>query len=119
MRTIILDIDGTILKHQGQGATVQWNLPCSKLPGCTEFFDQAEREGACIILVTARKESHRQWTEDELRKCGVFWDHLIMGVPHGERVIINDAKADDAPSARAIVVKRNEGLGSLCHQATH
>lgn len=108
-RTIICDIDGCVFKHHGNGAAEQW---CSAdlLPGVVDRFNEWEAESACIVLMTARKESCRSRLEQALLRHGLFWDHLIMGVGHGERVIINDVTPQKPCSVRAINVTRNMGL---------
>jgi len=111
-KTIIIDIDGCIFEHRGRGACNQWIGGNKMLKGTQRFFDKAEKEGCCIILMTARKESCRKTLEHELRHAGLFWDALIMGVPHGERILINDKKSDGSCSAFAIELKRNGGLNN-------
>lgn len=111
--TIIVDIDGTIFRHTGNDAVIQWG--CSELlPRVQDFFDLIEKQGACIVLMTARKESAREETEAQLRACGLFWDHLIMGVTSGRRVIINDKKDTIQDSCAAFCIPRNQGLDELC-----
>lgn len=112
-QTIIIDIDGVIIQHKGEGASSQWlgDMCPALLPGVVEQFDTWEREGACIVLMTARKECTRGVLEVQLMQLGLYWDQLVMGVTSGQRVLINDAKPNDAsPSAVAVVLQRNEGL---------
>lgn len=105
MKTIFIDIDGTIFKHGT-------NLI---LPGVKEKFQQWLREDCKIIITTGRKESLRQQTEEDLKARGVVYDLLIMGLPRGPRVVINDYKPDNPTVETAIgwTVKRDEGLESL------
>jgi len=110
-KTIIIDIDGCIFKHYGKGACHQWLESSTELlPHVNEKFDCWEKNGYYIILMTARKESCRPILERTLRNKGLFWDILIMGVPHGERVIINDRKSNGDVSCSAVNLKRNAGL---------
>lgn len=52
--------------------------------------------------------------EEQLKKIGIFYDKLIMGIGGGQRVIINDFKPDsDEPTAAHFCLKRNEGISSL------
>lgn len=114
MKTIFLDVDGCVLRHRGEGACVQWSLGAGELlPGVREKLDAWEKAGYCVVLVTSRRECCRLDLERHLRALGLFWDQLIMGIPHGERVLVNDAKQGGAPSARAVVLGRNLGLGGL------
>lgn len=105
--TLIIDIDGCIFRHKGDGASEQWYGQHELLPGVLEFLDAREREGCFIVLCTARKESNRERLVAVLDRHGIYYDHLIMGVTSGERVLINDMKPHGRPSARAIEMERN------------
>jgi len=41
---------------------------------------------------------------------GIFYDILIMGLPRGERIIVNDSKPDGTKTATAINLVRNKGF---------
>lgn len=110
-RTLFIDIDGTLLKHHGQGTEGQVRLDPCVLPGVKEFLLKAERNGDSICLVTGRKESMRAKTVAQLQSVGISFDVLLMGVPRGPRIVINDMKPkSDKPMAIGISVVRNAGL---------
>ena len=99
-KTIIIDVDGVIFQHGN------WWADTPSLPGIKEAFHEWERKGYCIVIMTARPECMRPELEERLKKNHLFWNHLVMGVSSGERVVINDAK----PSGRcasAHAVERN------------
>jgi hypothetical protein len=109
-KTIFLDIDGCMFKHNGN-LSFQITVTPELLPGVLEKLNEWEADGHRIILTTGRKESMRKLTEEQLLRAGIFYDQLIMGLNRGERIIINDKKPDiDMRVARAIEIKRNEGL---------
>jgi uncharacterized HAD superfamily protein len=109
-KTIIVDIDGTLLWHFGSIHEQMTKEPCV-LRGVQKKFDEWDRKGYRIILLTGRKESLRKLTEKQLRSCCIFYDQLVMGVGGGVRVLINDLKANDnEPTAVAICVERNKGI---------
>jgi hypothetical protein len=84
------------------------------LEGVLEKFREWDRRGYTIILITGRKESARKLTEDQLQKFGLFYDHLIMGLPRGPRIIINDMKEDSLDkTAGHFCVERNKGIGDI------
>ena len=87
-KTYFIDLDGTLLiKPNADGQLwVDFTPACM---GAVRWIDSLEKAGH-IILVTARKESHRAVTENLLRGLGFCWDLLIMGCTNGERVIVND-----------------------------
>ena len=112
MKTILLDIDGTLLYHNGDLSN-QILSSCDVLDGVLEKLNEWNRKGYYIILTTGRKECLRELTNEQLIKQGIFYDKLIMGLPRGCRVLINDSKPNIDVTAQAYVVKRNEGLRGL------
>ena len=112
-KTIFLDIDGCLIKHKGN-LSKQMTEDAELLPGVIDKLNEWEADGHRIILTTGRKESMRSYTENQLLKLGIFYDQLIMGLPRGERVIINDKKNDsDVITASAIQIERNVGLTNI------
>lgn len=108
--TVILDLDGTILKHHGSLAK-QLLEEAELLPGSLEKIMEWERQGCRIIILTGRKESMRNVTIQQLENLGVIYDQLVMGIGGGLRVLINDCKeTSELPTAIAINVARNGGI---------
>ena len=113
LKTLFIDIDGTLLHHHGK-ANQQTKFVPILLPGVVEKLAEWDVKGYRIILVTGRKESEREGTIKQLADVGIQYDHLIMGISRGDRVIINDIKPDsDAPTAVAINLVRNEGMENI------
>lgn len=108
-RTIICDIDGVLFRHQGDITNQHLKTPIL-LPGAIEKIKEWDLEGCTIILVTGRRESTRKHTEEQLSNAGIIYDHLIMGVASGTRVLINDKKPDGEEAAIAINLERNKGF---------
>lgn len=109
-KTLFVDIDGTLLFHHGDGIK-QALLEPLLLPGVYEKFNEWDRKGYMIILTTGRRESERRATEKQLHSVGIVYDHLIMGIGGGKRIIINDTKPhSDDDTAGFVCVKRNEGI---------
>jgi hypothetical protein len=112
MKTIFCDIDGTLLPHTGNIIDNLLLMPA--LPGVVEKIRSWDRQNYKIILTTGRKESTRAQTELQLRNAGIVYDQLIMGLPNGDRILINDRKTNsERDTAYAINVTRNAGLNSL------
>lgn len=101
-KTIFCDLDGSILMHAHVASDVMANRP-QLLAGVRDKFNQWDSQGHRIILVTARKESTRTKTEQDLRELGLVWDQLIMGVGGGARYLIND-KLLDGDADRAVAI---------------
>ena len=109
-KTLFLDIDGTLLKHQHSISDV-YIQPAEVLPGVVAKINEWDSQGHTIILVTARKESTRELTERQLRQFGLAWNHLIMGVGGGTRFLINDKlNQSDIDRAVGINIVTNTGF---------
>lgn len=100
--TWILDIDGTIVKHNGYKIDGEDTL----LDGAAEFLAGIP-EGDMIIFVTSRTEEYRELTVDFLRKNNIRYDHIIFGAPYGERILINDRKPSGLDMSIAVNTERN------------
>lgn len=111
-KTVFLDIDGTLITHTGNMYD-QLACPSDVLPGVRERIDQWLLEDVCIILTTGRREGNRKETEDMLRSLRISYDQLVMGLPRGPRIVVNDTKPDGTITAYGYSIPRNEGLAAL------
>lgn len=100
--TWILDIDGTIVKHNGYKIDGEDSL----LDGAAEFLANIP-EDDMIIFVTSRTEEYKDLTVDFLRKNNIRYDHIIFGAPYGERILINDRKPSGLDMSVAVNTERN------------
>lgn len=112
-KTIICDIDGTLVKHGIPSTVATPKHKMELLPGTLAKLEEWEAKGYRIILLTGRKESMRKVTEKQLRDVGIFYDQLIMGVGGGVRYIVNDNKPNGSESAFAINIERNKGIENI------
>jgi mannose-6-phosphate isomerase-like protein (cupin superfamily) len=109
-KTVFCDIDGTLVAHTGDIESNYTNLN-PPLPGVREAIRAWDRANYRIILTTGRKESTREKTHAQLTALGIVYDDLIMGLPNGDRVLINDRKERGSRNtAYAINLVRNKGL---------
>ncbi len=115
IKTIFCDIDGCLTPHTGSmSASLLVDEDIQLLPGTMQKFDEWNKKGYYIVLTTGRKESMRSFTERQLSSLGIFWDQLILGLPRGQRVVINDLKPDyNEPTALAINLERNKGISEI------
>ena len=112
-KTIVCDLDGTILKHVHRYSDIKDSEPVLN-PGVIEKFNEWDSFGHFIILMTARKESARIKTEEDLQKLGIPYDKLVMGVTSGKRVIINDKLTSVCKSrAESVNVITDSGFNSI------
>tara|TARA_B100001123_G_C14606763_1_gene748113 strand:+ start:70 stop:438 length:369 start_codon:yes stop_codon:yes gene_type:complete len=116
-KTIFCDIDGTLCKYPHESGTAnKYDLDSEMepLPGTLEKLWEWDKAGHNIILTTGRKEGMRKSTEDQLRRAGIIYDMLIMGIGGGSRVLINDLKPDrPGETAIAINLIRDSGVSHL------
>jgi len=110
-KTWIIDIDGVIFEHNKYKSLKKGELE-EPLPGIKKFFSKIPYEDK-IILLTGREKKYKKITEKALKKEGIRYDLLVMDMPKGERILINDAKPDGLKTAYAINLKRNEGLKNV------
>lgn len=112
-KTLFLDIDGCLIKHQGNLST-QILTKTELLDGTLEKLNEWEGKGYRLILTTGRKESMRKFTEEQLLGLGIFYDQLVMGLNRGERIVINDSKPNnDMVTASAVQIERNIGIKNI------
>lgn len=111
-KTIFCDIDGTIVPHTGD---ILANLySTNTLSNVKETFQQWDKLNYKIILTTGRQESTRKKTEEQLLSLGIVYSELIMGLPNGARVILNDKKTKGVENtAYAVNLVRNKGLDNI------
>lgn len=109
-KTIFCDIDGTLLHHYKDIIKNYQNSPII-LSTVIESIKEWEKNNYHIILTTGRKECLREITEKQLHEAGIVYDKLIMGLPNGPRVLINDKKERGIENtAYAINLPRNKGF---------
>lgn len=86
-KTWILDLDGTIVKHNGYKIDGHDTL----LDGAREFMNSLGKDDL-IIFVTSRTKDVAEMTERFLIENAIHYDHIIYGAPYGERILVNDDK---------------------------
>jgi hypothetical protein len=103
-KTWILDVDGTLVKHNGHknGGDVL-------LDGVKEFFDSVSSEDK-IILLTAREDEHLENLKIFLKNNGLRYDYLLGDMPFGERILVNDKKLSGLNTAYSVNKDRDAAL---------
>lgn len=100
--TWFLDLDGTIVKHNGY-----------RIDGYDSLLDGAEQflkslpESDVVIFITSRPSEYQVMTERFLTEHGIRYDHILYNVPFGERVLVNDRKPSGLNMAVAVNVMRD------------
>lgn len=102
--TWIIDIDGTVVKHNGYKTEGEDTL----LPGAESFLKSIP-QGDMRIFITSRKEEYRKITEDFFTKNKIAYDYIIFDAPYGERIIVNDKKPSGLNMGLAVNLTRDTG----------
>lgn len=100
--TWIIDLDGTILKHNGYKIDGEDSF----LPGAKVFLKSIPDKDM-IIFLTSRTEIYRDQTVAFLIRQGIRFDQILFKAPFGERILINDKKPSGLPTALAINTERD------------
>jgi hypothetical protein len=104
--TWILDLDGTLVKHNGYKDDGHDTL----LDGAAEFLRDIP-DGDMIVIITSRTDEYRAETERFLRENDIRYDHIIYNAPYGERIIVNDRKPSGLATAVAVNTERDNFYG--------
>lgn len=100
--TWILDLDGTLVKHNGYKIDGFDTL----LPEALNFM-YGIPENDMIIIVTSREEQYRDITTDFLHENNIKYDYIIFGAPYGERILLNDMKPAGLKTSIAVNLERD------------
>lgn len=102
-KTWILDIDGTLVKHNGYKIDGYDTL----LDGVKEFFDNLSPNDK-VVMLTARKEEYLEDLKKFLKENNLRYDYLLTDMPMGERILINDRKPSGLDMAFAVNKNRDD-----------
>ena len=107
--TFFVDIDGTLVKYR------KFNeLSTAILTPISEVIDYVNEQfnsGAVIIITTARPETFRNYTINELEKIGVRYHQIVMDCGRGTRVILNDKDPEQPEIQRAVGINLDRDMG--------
>ena len=101
--TWFIDLDGTILKHNG------WKDQEELLPGVKELWASIPEQDY-IIITSARNLDYLKSTLEFLDRNELRYNHYIFDLPLGERILINDIKPSGLKTAIAWNVDRDKGF---------
>ena len=105
--TWILDLDGTLVEHNG------YKTGEDKLLTGTKEFIQAIPPEDFILILTARELEAKERTVKFLEDNEIRYNQILFEMPMGERILINDNKPSGLKCAYAITPERNQGLAEM------
>lgn len=104
--TWFIDLDGTILKHNGYIIDNKDTL----LKGVKKFFKNIPKKDK-IIFTTSRKKKNSSKTITFLNRNKLRFNEILFDLPYGERILINDIKPKNKlKTAISINLKRDSGI---------
>ena len=111
-KTILCDLDGTLVEHSNPIEVQNPKLELKVLPGVHDKLNEWDTKGYHVIITTGRKHSAREATIKQMQRAGINYDQLIMGFGGGDRILIkNDRKPNsERDTAYSINLYRNEGI---------
>lgn len=101
-KTWLIDIDGVIFIHNYYLTHKKESLT----KGIKKLLKFIKKDDY-VILLTARDEKYKEFTEKALKKFKIRYNQIIYNLPKGERILINDIKPKGLKTAIAINVKRD------------
>ena len=106
----ILDLDGTLVVHNGYKTGKD-----TLLPGVKEFFEKNIKPEDYVLIISARFSKFKGIAEKCLLDNGIRYDKIIYDTPRGERILINDRKPWDGgiDTAFSFNINRDDGLANL------
>lgn len=104
-KTWILDVDGTLVKHNGYKIDGYDTL----LDGVEKFFAEISPDDK-VVLMTAREKEFLPALKEFLKANNIRYDYLLTDMPMGERILVNDRKPSGLDMAFAINKDRDKAL---------
>lgn len=101
-KTWILDLDGTLVKHNGYKTDGYDTL----LVGARDLLKNIAKEDM-VIIVTSRQKEYAKITEEFLAQQGIHYQYIIYDAPYGERILVNDCKPSGLRMAVAVNLERD------------
>tara|TARA_B110000971_G_scaffold151309_1_gene154510 strand:- start:209 stop:1279 length:1071 start_codon:yes stop_codon:yes gene_type:complete len=107
-RTFFVDIDGVIFLNKGKYGKKNWDTKDEVIKDNVNILTKLNSKTTEIIFTSSRPDIYKQKLTSELRKIGFSNFKLILGLNHGQRILINDfAISNPNPSAASLNIARN------------
>lgn len=105
--TIFVDLDGTLIQNRSALGVKTWGTGDVLARNAGEIRRLHATGRYQIIITTARPESKRAATVEELQKHGIPHHTILMGLLNASRLIINDHLPNTSAMARAVSIERD------------
>ena len=105
---VFCDLDGTLINHQSEYFYPSIEEDIVGIPNAVKKLKQMHDDGAYFMFVSSRPGYTEEKVREFLIDTGFVNFNVMLDVPHGERILINDySNSNPYPSATAINVPRN------------
>ena len=107
-KTLFIDLDGTLVKSSGKHTPPYWG-ETKAIKENVDFINKLYDTGKVyIIITTARDKEAKEVTLKQLKREGIKYHDIILGLYHSNRTIINDyGTSSPYPTCDAVNIIRN------------
>ena len=107
-KTLFIDLDGTLVKSSGKHTPPYWG-ETEAIKENVDFINKLYDTGKVyIIITTARDKEAKEVTLKQLKREGIKYHDIILGLYHSNRTIINDyGTSSPYPTCDAVNIVRN------------
>ena len=107
-KTLFIDLDGTLVKSSGKHTPPYWG-ETEAIKENVDFVNKLYDTGKVyVIITTARDKEAKDVTLQQLKREGIKYHDIILGLYHSNRTIINDyGTSSPYPTCDAVNIVRN------------
>ncbi len=87
-RTLFVDMDGVLVKNASEYMRPRWG-ETEAIEGNIRYLNELHALGHTFLVVTTSRSDERQ-VRKELERVGLSYDKILCGLPHCQRMIVND-----------------------------
>src|SRR5258705_4627615 len=113
--TIFVDLDGVLVYNTGEFMSPSWGETDAikeNVAAVNKLYDSGFVK---VIITTTRTEEYAKVTSQQLKRLGIKYHQIILGLFHSKRIIVNDfSKTNPYRSCDAINIRRDSNeLGDM------
>ena len=107
--TLFIDVDGVIVMNASRVSDSQdWSSFSPIENNVAELLRLQAAGTVTMIFTTSRSEQYRAVVEEKLLEIGFQSPQIVMGLPHAQRILVNDfSPTNPYPSASAVSLERD------------
>jgi hypothetical protein len=107
-KTLFLDLDGVLVTNSSHLVPPFIGTGQPLLENIQTIQDLYNSGKVHIVITTSRPEEYKNETILELNKYNIPYDQIVMGLPHCQRITVNDfSNSNSYPTCSSINIPRN------------